>query len=134
MNANVSYGRLCNALLENCPAALANDPALRDTIVLAAGNPGKLVRARLVLSAALEHGLDDAPAERLACAVEYFHIASLMIDDLPCMDDAFTRRGRSCAHKLYGEASTILGARVVAGCDGGVVDAVRGARVVAKRD
>jgi geranylgeranyl diphosphate synthase type II len=110
MNSPLTYARLRTALVENSPAFAATDARLRDTIVFAADNPGKLVRARLVLAAAQAHGLGDGAAERLACAVEYFHVASLLLDDLPCMDDAFTRRGRPCAHKIYGEASAILGA------------------------
>jgi geranylgeranyl pyrophosphate synthase len=110
MNSPDAYARLCAALLDNSPGAQAADVRLRDTLALAAGNPGKLVRARLVLAAARRHGLDDGPAERLACAIEYFHLASLLLDDLPCMDDAFTRRGRPCAHRIHGEAATILGA------------------------
>ncbi|MFH1496254.1 MAG: polyprenyl synthetase family protein, partial [Verrucomicrobiota bacterium] len=42
--------------------------------------------------------------------IEYFHIASLLFDDLPCMDDAWTRRGLPCAHRLHGEAATVLAA------------------------
>ena len=110
MNSPASYARLCAALVENSPGLHATDARLRDTLALAAGNPGKLVRARLVLAAAAQHGLADGAAERLACSVEYFHLASLLVDDLPCMDDAFTRRGRPCAHRIHGEAATILGA------------------------
>lgn len=110
MNSPQTYARLRSALIENSPACVATDARLRDTIAFAADNPGKLVRARLVLAAAAVHGLEDGPAERLACAVEYFHVASLLLDDLPCMDDAFTRRGRPCVHTVYGEASAILGA------------------------
>jgi geranylgeranyl pyrophosphate synthase len=110
MNSPLSYIRLRAALVENSPAFVATDARLRDTITFAADNPGKLVRARLVLAAARAHGLEDGPAERLACAIEYFHVASLLLDDLPCMDDAWTRRGRPCAHKVYGEAPAILGA------------------------
>jgi geranylgeranyl diphosphate synthase, type II len=110
MNTPDVYLRLRAALVENSPAYVATDSRLRDTITFAADNPGKLVRARLVFAAAQAHGLEDGPAERLACAVEYFHVASLLLDDLPCMDDAFTRRGRPCAHKLFGEAQAILGA------------------------
>lgn len=110
MNTPATYTRLCNALVENSPALMATDPRLRDTLALVSGNPGKLIRARLVFAAAGAHGLEEGGAERLACAVEYFHLASLMLDDLPCMDDADTRRGRPCAHRIYGEAPAILGA------------------------
>ena len=39
-----------------------------------------------------------------ACAVEMVHTASLILDDLPAMDDARMRRGRPCCHVVHGEA------------------------------
>lgn len=39
---------------------------------------------------------------------EYFHTASLIIDDLPCMDNAKERRGLPSCHVKYGEAVTQL--------------------------
>ena len=45
-----------------------------------------------------------------ACAIEAVHAASLMLDDLPSMDDAPLRRGRPAAHVAFGEAVTILAA------------------------
>jgi hypothetical protein len=56
MNTVDAYARIRNALLENCPSVVT-DSRLRDTLVSVAGNPGKLVRARLVLAAAVRHGL-----------------------------------------------------------------------------
>jgi len=43
-----------------------------------------------------------------AVAVEFFHTASLIADDLPCMDNDDTRRGRPTLHKVYGEAVSLL--------------------------
>ena len=37
-------------------------------------------------------------------STEYLHSASLIIDDLPCMDNAQTRRGNDCIHLRYSEA------------------------------
>jgi geranylgeranyl diphosphate synthase type II len=45
-----------------------------------------------------------------ACAIEAVHAASLMLDDLPSMDNASLRRGRPAAHVAFGEAVTILAA------------------------
>jgi geranylgeranyl pyrophosphate synthase len=45
-----------------------------------------------------------------ACAIEMVHTASLILDDLPCMDDAATRRGRPACHIAHGEATAILAA------------------------
>lgn len=36
-----------------------------------------------------------------ACAVELTHAASLLLDDLPSMDDAKVRRGKPCAHLIF---------------------------------
>jgi geranylgeranyl pyrophosphate synthase len=52
--------------------------------------------------------LDEAAAKDLAIALEYFHTASLVFDDLPCMDNAFERRGVPCVHFAFGEAGAIL--------------------------
>jgi geranylgeranyl diphosphate synthase type II len=45
-----------------------------------------------------------------ACAIEMVHTASLILDDLPCMDDATSRRGRPACHLVHGEATAILAA------------------------
>ena len=42
------------------------------------------------------------------CAVELVHSASLVLDDLPCMDDASLRRGRAATHREFGQATAIL--------------------------
>lgn len=71
--------------------------------------PGKRVRpilCILVSEAADGRGRDFALDA--GCAVEMVHAASLILDDLPCMDAATTRRGRSAAHKKFGEALAIL--------------------------
>ncbi len=44
------------------------------------------------------------------CAVEMVHTASLILDDLPSMDDSRTRRGRPTCHVSHGEATAILAA------------------------
>ena len=41
-------------------------------------------------------------------AIEMVHSASLVHDDLPCMDDAKTRRGRKSLHRVYGQDLALL--------------------------
>ncbi|KAL1186627.1 hypothetical protein V6Z11_A01G190800 [Gossypium hirsutum] len=48
-----------------------------------------------------------------ACALEMVHAASLIHDDLPCMDDAPERRGQPSNHKVFGDDMAILAARTV---------------------
>lgn len=51
-------------------------------------------------------GASDAVYD-LAASIELVHAYSLMHDDLPCMDNADLRRGRSTTHKEHGEETTM---------------------------
>ena len=56
---------------------------------------GARIRPRLCLAVAAACGEDDpAAADGAAAAIEFMHCASLVHDDLPCFDNADTRRGR----------------------------------------
>lgn len=69
---------------------------------------GKRVRPRLVIEFARLNGEKDEEVLPLACAVEMIHTYSLIHDDLPCMDDDDTRRGKPSNHKVFGEAVALL--------------------------
>lgn len=90
------------------PATL--DPHFEEAIRHVLDNPGSLVRPALVFQVSTAYGLDSVHAKDLAIALEYFHTASLLFDDLPCMDNASERRGVPCVHLAYGEAGAILAA------------------------
>jgi farnesyl diphosphate synthase len=47
---------------------------------------------------------------RAAAAVELVHCASLVVDDLPSMDNDVMRRNRPSAHIAYGESTALLAA------------------------
>jgi geranylgeranyl diphosphate synthase type II len=70
---------------------------------------GARVRPRLCLAVASACGEDDPVAtDAAACAIELLHCASLVHDDLPCFDDAATRRGQPSVHAAYGERLAVL--------------------------
>ena len=69
---------------------------------------GKRIRAALVLESCRVLGGDVKSALPLACAMEMVHAASLIHDDLPCMDNDDLRRGKPTNHKVYGEAIALL--------------------------
>jgi len=72
--------------------------------------PSKQVRAvLLLLCAELCRGSADR-AVPAAAAIELVHASSLILDDLPAMDDAPLRRGRKANHLEFGEAVAILAA------------------------
>ena len=72
--------------------------------------PGKRVRPLLAIRTALHFGGDARRMLDFGCALEMVHCASLMLDDLPCMDDASTRRGQPACHRKFGDATTTLAA------------------------
>jgi geranylgeranyl diphosphate synthase, type II len=72
--------------------------------------PSKRVRPVLTLLCAELCGGAPRQALPAAASVELVHAASLILDDLPSMDDAPLRRGRATNHREFGEAIAILAA------------------------
>jgi len=70
---------------------------------------GARVRPTLCLAVAGACG-DPYPqlSAAAAAAIELLHCASLVHDDLPCFDDADTRRGKASVHRAYGEPLAVL--------------------------
>ncbi len=101
--------RVETRLAELVPTSGSADPlqgALRHSLLA----PAKRVRAVLMMIAARELGGKEEHALDLACSLEMIHAASLILDDLPAMDDAETRRGLPANHRVFGEATAILAA------------------------
>lgn len=71
--------------------------------------PSKGVRAAVTMLSAELFGRAER-AVPAAAAVELVHAASLILDDLPAMDNAPLRRGRPSNHVAFGEATAILAA------------------------
>lgn len=69
---------------------------------------GKRIRAFLVLKAAETFGFDPHVVMPAAIAFELMHAASLIHDDMPCIDDADTRRGISACHMEFDEHTALL--------------------------
>lgn len=101
---------LRDSFFASLPLPPALDPGFEDALRHILSHPGSMVRPRMVQRVASAYGLDPEAAHNVAFALEYFHTASLIFDDLPCMDDAVERRGVPCVHVEFGEASAILSA------------------------
>jgi geranylgeranyl diphosphate synthase, type II len=71
--------------------------------------PSKRVRAVLTLFAAEVCGSSDR-ALPAAAAIELVHASSLILDDLPALDNADLRRGRPSNHVAHGEAMALMAA------------------------
>lgn len=92
------------------PAADLRPAAVHGAMRAAVLSPGKRVRPMLALAAAEMLGGESDDALDLACAVELVHCCSLVLDDLPAMDDAQLRRGRPTLHREFGEDVALLAA------------------------
>jgi geranylgeranyl diphosphate synthase type II len=84
--------------------------AVERAMVYTALAPSKQVRAVLVLLCAELCRGNATGAVPAAAAIELVHAASLILDDLPSMDDAPLRRGRRANHLEFGEPVAILAA------------------------
>ena len=69
---------------------------------------GKRIRPFIVNEVCKMLGGDIKSSLPFACAIEMVHVYSLIHDDLPCMDDDDTRRGRPSNHKEFGYATALL--------------------------
>jgi geranylgeranyl diphosphate synthase type II len=70
----------------------------------------KRIRPLLMLIIAETFKCDLKKVLPFACAIEYVHTSSLILDDLPCMDDATLRRDKPANHIVFGENIAILAA------------------------
>ena len=86
--------------------SMGEKSALLDACSYSLTNGGKRLRPLLVLMVAEAIGSVDVMPSALS--VEFFHTASLIADDLPCMDDDALRRGLPALHKAFGEAPALL--------------------------
>jgi geranylgeranyl diphosphate synthase type II len=88
-------------------ASFGEKNKLRDACEYALTNGGKRFRPLIVflMAEALGNELDVSDA---ALSVEFFHTASLIVDDLPCMDNDEERRDKPSLHKVYGETIALL--------------------------
>lgn len=73
-------------------------------------NGGKRVRPYLVIRAAQAFGLPAEAVLPIACGIEMMHCATLVHDDLPCIDNADLRHGQPSCHVAFGECTAVLAA------------------------
>lgn len=108
MGAMPRIERALESALQSADAAGA-PPKLAAAMRHAVFPGGARIRPQLLLAVARACGDDDPQlADGAAAAVELLHCASLVHDDLPCFDDALTRRGRPSVHCAYGERIAVL--------------------------
>lgn len=122
---SIAGGRIDSSLLEqlDCEVSAVEQELVRQTAssvplvehvgrhILRAG--GKRIRPAFVALGAQATGnpYDVNRARRLGAVMEMIHMATLVHDDV--IDDSPTRRGQPAAHRLFGNAETILSGDVL---------------------
>ncbi len=105
-----SRGRVDAALDAALPAETEPPEHLHRAMRHAVFSGGKRLRPALAFGAAVAAGVDPERATPVASAVELVHACSLVLDDLPALDDNAERRGRPAVHVAFGQATAILAA------------------------
>jgi geranylgeranyl diphosphate synthase type II len=88
---------------------LGSPPKLAAALRYSVFPGGQRIRPRLCMAVARACGAGNSSLPvAAAAAIELLHCASLVHDDLPCFDDAETRRGKPSVHRAYGECLAVL--------------------------
>ena len=95
-------GRFCSSQDAAIPARL------RESMDYSLQAGGKRLRPVLCMAGAELFGAPCESVLPMALAFEMVHTASLIHDDLPCMDNDTLRRGKPTNHKAYGETTAIF--------------------------
>ena len=69
---------------------------------------GKKIRSKILVDVGKIFNVSYKKLITIGAAVECIHAYSLIHDDLPCMDNDLTRRGKPSTHVKFGEAAAIL--------------------------
>lgn len=108
MDAGTRIENALEAIVRRVEVAAA-PPRLAAAMRYALFPGGARVRPRLCVAVAEACGDDQAGiTDAAAAAIEIMHCASLVHDDLPCFDDAQTRRGKPSVHTAHGEPLALL--------------------------
>ena len=97
------------SLREHLPLAPPKiETQFNEAVEYALFSGGKRLRPVLTLLGAELFGGKPEMMLPAAVAGEFIHTSSLIFDDLPCMDNARERRGKTSVHEKYGEGLAIL--------------------------
>ncbi|MEM9599946.1 MAG: polyprenyl synthetase family protein [Pseudomonadota bacterium] len=121
---DATRGRIDACLAKLVPTADTWPRNLHEAQRHALLSPGKRFRPLLTLFLSEACGVDPdrhEAAMEVGCVIEMVHAASLILDDLPCMDDADLRRNQPSTHVAFGESTAILSATALLNRSFGVI-------------
>ncbi len=118
--------RISDRLAELVPAETDEPQQLHRAMRHSLLSSGKRIRPTMAVLITAHLGGNEDAAIDPACAIEMVHTASLMLDDLPSMDDATLRRGQAANHVVFGESTALLAALALLTSAYGVVGSAKG--------
>lgn len=101
------YQERVSIVFEESLHLFGGDSELKEACSYAMKSGGKRLRPAIVwmVAEALHSKIN---VDLAALALEFFHISSLVTDDLPCMDNDDFRRGIQTTHRKFSEATALL--------------------------
>lgn len=102
--------RHVDEFLRRYASGIVAAPPLVEPLRVALTSGGKRFRALLLIATGEAFGARTEHLLPAAAAFEMIHTSSLILDDLPAMDDAKLRRGEPTLHLRFGEDRAILAA------------------------
>lgn len=104
-----------NALKKYLPPSGTYPTQLHRAMRYSVLNGGKRIRPVLAIAVCEALGGSIKHVLPAACAIELIHCSTLILDDLPCMDNDDYRRGKPSCHKAFGEDTAILASSALMG-------------------
>jgi geranylgeranyl diphosphate synthase, type II len=102
-----TYQKRIEAKIKSSIEQFGEKNKLRDACEYALRSGGK--RLRPILSYLVAEAIGkDLDVTAIALGGEFAHTASLIADDLPCMDNEDQRRNKPSLHRVYGETTALL--------------------------
>ena len=102
--------RVETSLEELIPSAATEPCKLHESVRYSLFADAKRIRPVFALAVASMFRVNEDEMLDAACTLEMVHTCSLILDDLPSMDGATLRRGKSANHLVFGEDTAILAA------------------------
>ncbi len=109
-NYSKRFNQVLVEKLRNLRVTENHADALRliDSMLFSLESGGKRVRPLLVALVGRSYNLRPETLDPIATAVEMLHTSSLILDDLPMMDNSDLRRGRMANHRQFDEQTATL--------------------------
>lgn len=100
--------RVEDALQAILSRIIKQDTLINDMVTYTLFPTGKLLRPILTVLIYEMLGGTKGNIYACACATEIIHVATLVLDDLPCMDNSAYRRGKHSCHAIFGDGNATL--------------------------